>query len=417
MRNQARIATGVAAAGTLLLLTACGGAEAPGAQSGDDISGKVTMWAFPLATVDDPSWYQPHIDRFNEIYPDVEIEVVVKPWKNRETMLVTAITGGTEPDVVYFNPGYVTNFAGQDLLLPLDDIRDDWSAFADSALEAGTREGTLYAAPTLVSFNTSYCNAEVLAAADIADCPTSWDDLREAAPAVKDAGYYLTEYSGTNSLNLTFFPYLWQAGGEVLNEDQTEAAFNGPEGVKALEFLKEMVDNDWVPTEPLGVEQPFEQSSVGQEHVAYVMGENLRATREVVNPDVIETVPPMKDVEQVASGSVGGWSVFNTTDVPEAAKAWVRFLGEPEFLEDLLGESGFLSPRTDITGLFSDDPQIAEGTEHLEHLRTDFPHAQATKIMNMIRPHIQSALLEDTDPQEALDAAAEEVNTALEASG
>lgn len=416
MRHKATVSTGIAAASALLVLTACGGPDqtdggAPAAP--EDVSGTVTFWTYPFSTITEASWWQPYVDEFNEQYPDVEVEVVMQAWDGREESLVTSIAGNNAPDVVYFNPDFIPKYADQDLLLPLDDLRDDWDMFVDSSLESMTWTDTLYGSPMLMQLQTSYCNTEVLEAAGGVDCPTTWDELRAAAPAVKDAGHYLTEYSGVSTLNHTFYMYLWQAGGEVLNEGMTEATFNGPEGVEALTFIKEMVDEGWVPKEPLSVTSPFEQTDAGQGNVSYMMGANLAQTREFIDPEVIETVPPMTGAEQVASGSVGAWSIFNTTDAPEAAKAWVRFLGEPEFLEDFLSESGYLSPRTDIEGLFADDPQIAGGTEYLEHMRTGVMHPQAREIMDMIRPHIQSVLLEGADPQEALDAAAAEVDAVL----
>ena len=37
---------------------------------------------------------------------------------------------------------------------------------------------------------------------------------------------------------------LWQNGGSILNEDNTQAAFNSPEGVEALEVLTGMAVED-----------------------------------------------------------------------------------------------------------------------------------------------------------------------------
>lgn len=414
-RSRMKLVAGVAA--TLLLsgaLSSCSSASSGNQEGGEgQLTGKITVWAFPLPPLATDDDWQPYIESFKKQYPGIDVEVLVKPWKGREETLTTAVVGGRAPDVIYFNPGYVTNFASQDLLVPLDDLRDDWGSFAESALDPMRWQGTLYGSPTLVQVLTSYCNRDVLEAAGIETCPTTWDELREIAPAVKSAGMYLTEYSGTNTLNHTFFTYLRQAGGDVLNDDMTEATFNGPEGVRTMEFIKEMVDNEWVPRDPLSVEGPFEQSVVGRGEAAYVMAADLSQSRQVLNPDVIQITTPLKDVKRVAAGSVAGWSIFNTTEAPEAAKAWVRYLGETDFLEDFLSRTHFLSPRTDIVGLFADDPQIAQGAEYLGDLRSDLNHAQATKFMNMIRPHLQKILLEGADIQTELDAAAGEVNQAL----
>ncbi len=41
-----------------------------------------------------------------------------------------------------------------------------------------------------------------------------------------------------------FDPLLWQNGGAILNEDNTQAAFNSPEGVEALDVLRGMAVDD-----------------------------------------------------------------------------------------------------------------------------------------------------------------------------
>ncbi len=417
MKRTVKARITAAAGSAVLLLAACGGGEdepevgVPA--NADDVSGTVVFWTYPLGVIDSVNWWQPYVEDFQEEYPDVDVEVVMQSFSNREEALVTAIAGGNAPDVVYFNPDFIPQYAEEDLLLPLDDLRDDWDSFVDASLDSMTWDDTLYGAPLLMQMQTSYCNTEALAAAEV-ECPTTWDEFREAAPAFADAGYYATEYNGVATLNHSFYLYLWQAGGEVLTEDLSAAAFNSPEGLEALEFIKEMVDNEWVPTQALSVQETFEQSQAGQANVGYMVGANLVQTRGVVDPDIIETVPPLSHAEQVASGSVGAWSIFNTTDSPEAAQAWVHYLSEAEFIEDFISESGYLPPREDIEGLFADDPQIAEGIEYLDVVRTGVMHPQAREIIDVIRPHIQSVLLEGTDPQAALDAAEQEVNALLE---
>jgi len=419
-----RTATTLSTAAVLALaLGACAGADgtddAPAASADPaEVEGSVTFWTYPIGTTGEGDWWGPHVEAFNEIYPNVDVEVIVQPWTNREETLVTSIAGGQGPDVVYFNPDFIPKFVEEGVLMPMDDVVDPES-FVPASLDAMTWEDSVYSVPLLMQIQTSYCNTEVLAAAGVEKCPTTWDELAEAGPAVKEAGFYLTEYTGAldMTLNHTFYLYLWQAGGEVLSEDMTEATFNGPEGLEALEFIKQMVDEGWVPQQALTSADPFEQTEAGKAQVAYVMGSNLTTTREVVNPDVIETAPPMTGAEQVASGSVGGLSVLNTAESPEAALAWVEYVTGPEFAETFLTETGYLPPRTDVTGLFADDPQTAGGLEYLDTIRVGVLHPNARQLIDTISPHIQSALLGKAEPQAALDAAAAEVDEILARSG
>lgn len=416
MRRTVRARITAAAGSAVLLLAACGGGgdepEVGVPANADEVSGTVVFWTYPLGVIDSVNWWQPHVEEFQEEYPDVEVEVVMQSFSNREEALITAIAGGTPPDVVYFNPDFIPQFADQDLLLPLDDLRDDWDRFYDASLASMTWQDTLYGAPLLMQKGVNMCHTDVMEAAGV-DCPTTWEELRAAGPAVKDAGYYLTEYSGTSTLNHSFYQYLWMAGGEVLTEDLSAAAFNGPEGVEALEFIQEMVENEWVPLQPISVAEQFEQSQLAQGNVLYHSGGNLPHVRSVIDPGKIVTTEPLQHREQVAVGSVGAWSIFDTTSSPEAAQAWVHFLSEADFIEQFIAESGYLPPREDIEGLFADDPQVAEGIDHLDYVRTGVMHPKAREIIDVIRPHIQAALLEGQDAQVALDAAAAEVDALI----
>ena len=143
-----RGALGAGAAGAAALgLAACGGgdadlAEAPPEES-EDLTGSIVMWIYPLADSATEEWYQPYVESFNEKYPNVDVQVVQQGFTNREEQLTTAISGGNAPDVVYFNPDFVPRFAEEELLVGLDDLRDDWDSFVPSALEAMTYEDTL----------------------------------------------------------------------------------------------------------------------------------------------------------------------------------------------------------------------------------------------------------------------------------
>ena len=411
-----RGALGAGAAGaTALGLAACGGgdtdvAEAPPSES-DELSGSIVMWMYPLADSATAEWYQPYVDSFKEKYPNVEVEVVQQGWANREEQLTTAISGGNAPDVVYFNPDFVPRFAAEDLLVSLDDLREDWDTFVPTAMEAMTYEDTLYSAPILMQASPTFVNQRIMDEIGM-EGPTTWDEMRAVGEAAKEAGYYLTSYSGVATLNHNYYTYLWQAGGAVLTDDMSAAAFNSAEGLEALEFVKEMVDNGWIPTEAISVEEPFEQSELAQGNVAYSLGTNLNTVRDVLEDDVT-VLAPMTHQEQVAIGSVGALSIFNTTEAPDAASAWVHHLTEPDFIEDVCSAFTYYSPRTDVTGLHQDDPPIAEFEQYLDVVNSGIIHEQAREIIDTMKPSIQEVLLQGLDPQDALDTMESAVNDLL----
>ena len=105
-----------------------------------------------------------------------------------------------------------------------------------------TQDGKVYAAPIYHTVTTTLYNKKLLEKAGITEPPATWDEIRAAAPKLKQAGATTLDYSASNeaSLNMSFYPLLWQAGGKVFDDSGKKAAFNSTEGVEALTFLTDL---------------------------------------------------------------------------------------------------------------------------------------------------------------------------------
>ncbi|MGB3328016.1 MAG: extracellular solute-binding protein, partial [Thermomicrobiales bacterium] len=208
-----------------------------------NLSGTVSQWCYPLASTgqqsDDEALWKGLADEFTGANPGVQVSVEVLPWKDRNDKLTTALAAGAGPDVGYLNADFVPQHAGDGNLLPLDDLVGGDTDLLENAKTNLTFDGKLYAAPILGTVTTAVFNTKVFEAAGVTEYPTTWDEMLAIGPKIRDAGYLLTSYAGAleQTLNLTYFPLLWQAGGEVVNADGTAAAFNSPEGVDALNFV------------------------------------------------------------------------------------------------------------------------------------------------------------------------------------
>lgn len=414
--TRRRALTISALAATGLGITACGDsgtdtAEAP-PESSNDLSGSVVMWMYPFAASSDEAMYKPYVDSFKEKFPNVDVEIVVQPWDSREEKLTTSISGGNAPDVVYMSPDFLPRFAEEGLFLEMTDLRDDLGDFMQPSLDSFTYEDKLYGLPILVQAGACFANARILDEVGM-EGPTTWDEMRSLGSAAKEAGYYLTEYLGAETLNKNFYPFLYQAGASVLNEDGTAAALNSPEALEALEFLREMVDNDWVPTEPLSILTPFEQSETAQGNVAYSHGQYLLPDVLEILKDDIEVLPPMSHHEQTAVGSFGGLSIFNTTDSPEAAAAWVHHLTDGAFSEQVSADFAFYAPREEVTVEHEGMPEADEFGQYVDLIHPEVIHPQSRAIMDTLKPMVQEVLLQGKDPKSALEDMESSVNDVL----
>lgn len=411
------------AAPAAVLLAGCGtgdGATGDPAAAEGPIEGELTMWMYPMMPEDklEPYWNDIR-DAFQQEHPDVKLEIQYQPWKGRAEAVANAVAANVQPDIIYFNPDYVAQYADMDALV---DVTELLEPAATEKLNEPARAGmsvgdALYGLPILQTVNSSLFNKKIMDEVGIEESayPVTWDELRATAATLKENGYYLTTYEGAleNSLLFSFFPYLWQNGGTVFTEDGTAAAFAGQEGVGALEFIKEMVDNGWVPKEPLTTAMPLDQSDFAAGRVAYYTGE-VGYLDGVMPPEDVVVKPPMKNTEQVGFGSVGGLSIMEGTQALPAAVAFLNFLATPENLTKMLAESrGYYPATSEITELYEPDTALGIAESTLDLMNPGPNHPNARDVHAIVGPHIQSVLLNGEDPQTALEAAAAEVDALL----
>ena len=423
-----RFAAGLLAVGTLALVAACssgnigsGGVSAPSSSS-SSLSGTVTMWIYPIAPTGEAQDWVPRVAAFEKLYPHIKVNVVVQPWANRDEQLETAIAGKKGPDVVYLIPSQIPSYASTGSLENVASlVASDKSDFYPSALEALSYNQTLYGVPLLLEATTLLVNKKVMAAAGITKAPTTWTQLLADAPILKAHGYYATEYDAApdETLNETFYPLLWQAGGEVTNAAGTKAAFNGPAGVKALTFLQTLVKDGYVPKDPLTVDPTPDTDPINQGKVAFVMcGDvsSLTPTAQVplsdwqVDPPLSSGAPGGK---VVSYGTDGGLSILSQSQNKAAAAAWVDWVTSTAQIKSYDRSHDYFSPRKSVGTLFSPNTLTGQEEKMLPYGTGGQNNIDSRQVISLLAMKLQAAILDDTNPQQALNSAASAVNTLL----
>ena len=395
----------------------------PAMLQSDPVSGKVLMWVYPLMTggeeKNEEVWAE-IVSDFNAEYPDVEVTVEVLPWAQRNEKLTTALAAGAGPDVGYLNDDFIPQHGGDGNLLPLDDVvGDERDDFTENSMSAMSVDDTLYALPILGSATSMIYNQKIFDEVGVTDLPTTWDEMLELGPTFKDAGYYLTAYDGAleQTLNLSFFPLLWQAGGEVLNDDLTAAAFNDEAGLAAMNFIKTLYDEGFINQEEAVTPAAPGAGAVVEGKVAVVMNGDavsVRSMQEKLGEDAVTIGDPLKNEVQVSYGTSAGFGVFKGAKDPDAAKAWVKYITGAEAMEKVLRASGFIAPRTSLQGMWDDDPVLSQFEKHIELMHGGVRHKASRPINASMAPYIQAGFLGDESPEDALSAAEEDVNRLIE---
>jgi multiple sugar transport system substrate-binding protein len=395
-------------------LTACGG-------SGAEASAEpVTVWMYPVIADEKAAtayWSQIEKD-FEAANTDVDLTIEQQPWLNRDQKLATAFSGGKGPDVLLLGPDQIPQFVKSGSLEPVDKVIEaDKSKFLPGALSALTVDGKLYGVPIYHTVTTTLYNKKLLAKAGIAKPPETWAEIKAAAPKLKQAGVATLDYSASpeTSLNLSFYPLLWQAGGSVFAEDGKKVAFNQAPGVEALTFIKELYDTGGIPKSSLTNANLVADHALGKQQVA--MGfTNTLIDAKTVNaswgaPNVIVGVP-LENKKRVGFGLPGGLAVNAGSKNVEGAEKFLGFMTQPKQVISLGTASNYLSPRTDAPVPASDE-QAKKFEEALQFAFHGEVNPVARQVMALLAVEIQAALTGKKTPQQALDAAAKQSDELL----
>ncbi|MCX4536389.1 extracellular solute-binding protein [Streptomyces sp. NBC_00841] len=375
--------------------------------SGSD-DNTVTMWTYPVIfdEAKNKAYWDGLVKAFEKKHSGVTVKVETFPWANRDTALATAIASGKGPDAVYLIPDQLPKYAKS--IVPADDYMpaDAKSDYTDFALKSVTVDGKALASPILTSANPLICDKRVFAAIGEKTYPTSWAELEALAPKLKKKGYYATSYSGDTqqTLNMTFYPLLWQAGGDVFSEDGGTVTFNDAAGVKALTYLKKLVDGGYTDKDLVTTTPKLEQTPVAKGKVACTWQNTPADVEPFWGKENIVVQPPLKEAESIGYGTVGALSMLKGADKKNTGD-WLNFVAESQNAAGLQKTAGYFPARKSGGDLYPDDAlQTAVGAT-LPSMTVGPLHDKAREVQGVLAPEIQAALLGKKSPQEALNAA------------
>ena len=409
------VAAGLAAV-TATVLAACGsgGGSAPGDKT------TVTMWMYPV--IEDQAKSKAFWDKvekdFEAANPTIDAKIELQPWDGRQEKVTTALVTKKGFDLVLLGPDQVPQYAKQGTIAPLDDVvAADKAAFRPSALAALTTEGALYGVPIYQTITAPVFDRKVFAEAGVTQLPTTWDEVKAAAPKLAANKIPILQYPGApeTTLNLSYYPILWSYGGTVFSPDGKKAAFNGPEGVQALQMLLDLQAAGGLPANAATMTNVIEGSPLAQGKSGfYHAAANVGAVQlgKAVGAENVSVGLPIEGTKRVAFGIPGGRVLAKASPSIEQAKKFAAYVASAPVASALSKESGYFTARTDATV----PEQSATAKEFEKSLEFAFPgdsHPKARQVMTLLSPEIQSALQGRKSAQQALDDAAKQVDDLL----
>lgn len=397
-----------AGAAAIALLAGCSaGSGGGGEPSGEQ---KVTVWLYPVIADEatHKQFWDDTIAAFEKDHENITVDYEIFPWANRDEALQTAIAAGKGPDLVYLIPDQLAAY--QKSIQPLNDLlsSDRQDELLPNVKKSATIDGDLLGAPILTSALPLLCNAAVFEQAGVTEYPKTWDDVREIAPKFTDKGLYVLNYpaSPEMTLNMTYYPLLWQAGGQVFTKDG-DVGFDSDEGEEALTFITELAEDGALDPEALTTTVPLEQTAVAQGKVGCTWNNAVPEVEPFWGAENVKVLPPLTEKESVAYGTVGSLSVLKASKVQDAAAEFAEYATSADVVKPYLLASGFFSALSSTEPLYADDPLLGEVEKYVPDTTVGELDTSSRALMGVLAPEIQASLLGQKSPADALkDAAA-----------
>lgn len=406
-----------AVAATLALSLALAGCGSDTSSSGKQ---EVTIWMYPViadAAKSQTFWAQAETD-FEATHSNIDLKIELQPWDGRDEKIATAIAAGKGPDLVVLGPDQLPQYQATGGLKPLTTaLEGDKDKFLPAALEAGTIDGQTYALPIYHTVTTTVYNKKVFTEAGVDTLPTTWDEIKAAAPKLAANGVAIMDYSGSPemTLNLSFYPLLWQAGGTVFNEDGKSVAFNGPEGKSALQFLVDLQGVKGLPADAATKGNKVEGGglSTGKTAMGYALGKpDAVLMQKALGAENVEVGPALTGTKQVTFGLPGLLTRTSISKDDASANAVAKYFASADFAVKLAEEAGYFPARTDAK-LDPSDPLNEKFQAALEFARAGEVNPKARQVMASLVPHLQAALQGSKTVEQALADAEKECNALL----
>ncbi len=377
-----------------------------------------------LPELRDHELYRDLIREFRQEHPDIDVQVETLPWAGRQQKMITAIAGNRAPDAVYLNLDLVPRFVDMKLLHPIDEYltAEERADYDPAVVDGVTLDNRMWMFPMLRTVAAALYNKDLFAQAglDPENPPRTWEELEHAARLMtRDTSgdgrvdqWGLGYVFGGDTLNYTFWPLLWQAGGDVLTPDGQQAAFHGAAGVEALNFIVGMFRKGYIPHSYLGLGgNDFASGRVG-----YLLGAGqveARAFRRDAPNLKLGVAPVLERERRLGYSTIGGFAMFNSTRHPEATAKWLVFLTRPDNMKKFCRTTNFLPTKRSLGTIYDDDPILGALEREAQYCRPDVKSVIARDIMRILSMDIQKAAIGEKSPEQALKDAAASVNAIL----
>ncbi|MBT9776444.1 extracellular solute-binding protein [Clostridium sp. MCC353] len=371
-------------------------------------------------------------DKFKAQYDkyDVTFEISRYFYLDEKEQLADKYGTGEAADIFYSGSWNLPTYVARGWMVPLDDIIDEElrSDIDQKIWDQNTIDGKVYTMPFQQLQNTLMVNKKMMEEAGLeqyipkGDTVAHWSTeefeliLGKLQDSLEGNQFAFMMYAANNQGDSHIMTLL-RSHGSTLYDENGKFAVNTPEGIRALEWLKELDAQGITPKGAENMELLDCMSLFNNSQLAICVG-NLTNLWDAWNKglDIFLVNFPSLDGNGYATSSTNGFCVFDNKDEDkiQAAKDFIRFIYSDE---DLMKYSlGTLPVNRSVTEAYKDEIRMlqAYGDNNgnvVDNIRNNLGWQG---VRDVFYPNIQALLLGSMTPSEAAFFIDESCNAALE---
>jgi multiple sugar transport system substrate-binding protein len=383
----------------------------------------ITFWHGYNADAETPFLEKTIIPAFEAANPGIKVQAVAVPYDQFHQKLITAMAGGTAPDLARLDIIWVPEFANMGALANLGEVMPDFNTLKDAVftgpLSTNFFKGNYYVLPLDTNTRVLVYNQSLFDAAGITAAPKTIEEFTADCEKIKALGSDKYCFADGGTYAWAVDPWIWSFGGDMTNPEYTTSTgyFNSPDTAAAYQYLRDGVKKGYIHPGILGGGVDT-WGGFGQGNVAMILeGPWFPPSFKGQFPDVKYGMALMPAGKGGSISVVGGEDIviFQQSKNKEASAKFVSYMlsldtqmqmatvGQMPVLK-AASEGENLSKLPDFFGVF---------LQQLETAKARTPVANWTKIEQIITDAGTGILNGTTSVQDGLDGAVTQIDPLL----
>lgn len=374
--------------------------DEPAAAAGEtSAEGNVTIWYY-WETEGHQEALNHIIDEFNSSNSGVTVEAKYVPFADFKKQLSIGASASELPDLVILDNPDHASYAAMGIFADLTG-RFDVSTYYDGPVNSCTLDGKLYGVPFGSNDLVLFYNKDMLESAGC-EVPATWDDLLATAKACTTdnvsgfAHCALQNEEGT----FNFLPWMWSTGA-------TSYEINSEGGIKALKFVKDMVDSGAMTKEAIN----WTQGDTMHQFIAGNLAMMINGTWQIPTmredaPDVNWGVAPIPIDAQPVSGLGGENYAVIAGGNEDGAIKFLEYAVSGDTCLYMMQQMGYISSDSTIAeGQFEGDEVYQVFVDQMQYAQARGPLPEWPEISDAISLAFNKVITGDSEPEQAAEEA------------